>query len=126
MLQWIVITALIVLFLHVTTWEGMIFEIVSDKLRPLPDYIKKPLYDCPICMAPWWGSVVLTIAYLTHSLPPFNAFQWVAILFAAGGLNTLLIYIISLCRDYVITVGEYYDKILNEGKGGIHSAESDK
>jgi len=63
------ILAFSVLFLHVCTWEGMIFEFVSNKLYNLSDKIKKPLYE------------------------------WILELFAAGGINTVLIYLISSNRE---------------------------
>lgn len=105
MLQWIVIISLTVLFLHATTWEGMIFDKVSVWAFNLPAFIKNPLFDCPICMAPWYGSIILAIADLTNSLPSLNWFKCILILFASAGLNVLLINIIELCRDYVINVG---------------------
>jgi len=95
-----------VLFLHVTTWEGMIFEIVRTTLDDLPGNIKKPLYDCPICMTPWWGAVIILVGEYTHNIPCYGFFFEALILFAAAGLNTLLIYIISLARDYIIANGE--------------------
>lgn len=87
-----------VLFLHVCTWEGMIFEFVSNKLYNLSDKIKKPLYDCPICMVPWWGSIILTLYSLASGLwQPY--YQWILELFAAAGINTVLIYLISSNRE---------------------------
>ena len=91
------IIALVVLFLHATTWEGMIFQIVAEKLRGLPAWVKKPLYDCPICMAPWWGSVILILMGL-HSGEWFDPLTWLLLVFAAGGINTVLIYIIENAR----------------------------
>lgn len=97
-----------VLFLHVTTWEGMIFGNMEQWLRLnyLPSYIRKPLYDCPICMTPWWGAFIILIGEYSHSIPCYGFFIEVLILFAGAGLNTLLIYIISLARDYIIANGE--------------------
>ena len=55
--------------IHATTWQGMIFEELGayfDRYDLLPPVdrprlfpLLKPLYACPICMCPWWGSVYL-------------------------------------------------------------------
>src|SRR5688572_13435545 len=59
----LVITA-IVLFIHATTWDGMIFEKVKDLIKP-EGMLYKPIYGCPICMTPWYGTAIywLTMSY---------------------------------------------------------------
>lgn len=47
--------ALVIWFIHATTWEGMIFGFVRKKLYHFPVWIKKPLYLCVICMSPWYA-----------------------------------------------------------------------
>ena len=47
-------------------WPGMIFsDVASHLLRIFPDYITKPLFNCPYCMASAW-----TIIYcaFTHDI----------------------------------------------------------
>ena len=94
MLEISFIIALTVLFLHVTTWEGMINEWIADACYDWPSYIKKPLYDCPICMSVWWGSFIIACFGLYTDYWP-NLFVWILEVFMAGGINTVLIYIIS-------------------------------
>lgn len=95
MIETIFITALIVLFIYECTREGMIFESIGNKLKPLPDFIKKPLYDCPICMVPWHGSLLIFIGNTANVWHVHNPVEWVFILFAGAGINTVLIYIID-------------------------------
>lgn len=95
MIQLILIVALTVLFLHVCTWEGMIFGFIHSGLKQLPDYIKKPIYDCPICMSVWWGSIILYIGTITDAWYQPKLFEWILIVFSAGGINTVLIYIVD-------------------------------
>lgn len=76
----------IVLFIHATTWEGMINGWVSNLCDNWPEWIKKPLYDCPICMCPWWGSLIL---YFMGS--HIGVLEWILTVFAAGGVNTVIV-----------------------------------
>lgn len=81
--------AFIILFLHATTWEGMIFENLYEKTYKWPTWLKKVLFDCPICMAPWVGSLLLVIWGIStgHWL---TAPQWIAVLLIAAGINTFI------------------------------------
>lgn len=98
MIETAFIVAFVVLFMHVTTWEGMINEWVGKALFNAPEWIKKPLYDCPICMAPWWGSVCLA-AMCLYSSEWLNPVSWIILVFSAGGINAVLIYIISSNKE---------------------------
>lgn len=106
MIQLIFIISLTVLFLHVCTWEGMIFGSIGKLLKSLPNYIRKPLYDCPICMSVWWGSIILYIGTITDAWYQPKLFEWILIVFSAGGINTVLIY--------VVDAGKALTKVLNE------------
>lgn len=62
MLKKAAIFSLTTYFLHVTTWEGHIFHRPANWLRgKLPEGIQKPLFDCPICMTPWWGTLMYAL-----------------------------------------------------------------
>lgn len=99
MLEYIFTIAFMTLFLHASTWDGMINAWIPKVTYNWPEWVKKPLYDCPICCAPWWGALILLLSHLTGSLPAFNWFQVVCILFGAGGVNTVLIYMISSDKE---------------------------
>lgn len=79
------VIAFVVWFIHACTWEGMIFSGIAQRLWTLPTWLKKPLYDCPICMAPWWGMLILI---LQGNPPCLNALIAVCI---AGGINAVIV-----------------------------------
>lgn len=106
MIGLIFIISFMVLFINVTFWEGMIFEGIGKQLKKLPEFIQKPLFDCPICMAPWWGSGILLIGQLNKLWHVNNWFEWIVVVLAAGGVNTVLIYFIEQ--------GKTINKVLNE------------
>ncbi|MBK7885140.1 MAG: hypothetical protein IPJ81_16145 [Chitinophagaceae bacterium] len=101
MIELTLIIALVVLFIHVTTWEGMINEWVGRVFWDAPSWLKKPLFDCPICMAPWWGALIIIIGEWFGAWPCYGFFKEIIMLFAAGGINTVLIYIISSDKEEI-------------------------
>ncbi|RFM30035.1 hypothetical protein [Deminuibacter soli] len=90
--------ALIVLFLHACTWDGMILSWVHYLLENAPVWLRKPIYDCPACMTPWWGYLVLYLGnrvgfwevHLTSV--PF-------VLAIAAGINVVLSTLLIFLRD---------------------------
>lgn len=91
------IISLIVLFLHATTWEGHIFEGIK-KIIPPEGKLYKPIYGCPICMTPWWGSVIYWI-FFAVSIP-----NWLLVIGAAAGLSVIWVVLIDFknaCLEYI-------------------------
>jgi hypothetical protein len=85
MLEKILITALIVMFIWATMLEGMIFGKIREWFINLNDFYAKFVWDCPICMTPWYGSGVYWIIW-------GNSWQeWLIVIFAAAGLNTVFV-----------------------------------
>jgi hypothetical protein len=85
MLEKILITALIVMFIWATMLEGMIFGKIRQWLAALTEFYQKPIFDCPICMVPWYGSIVYWVIW-------GNSWQeWLIVIFAAAGLNTVFV-----------------------------------
>ncbi|WMJ72947.1 hypothetical protein RCC89_07195 [Cytophagaceae bacterium ABcell3] len=85
--------AFIVYFIKATTWRGMIFHPIILKLRTLPSYIKKPVYECPICMTPWWGALIYFLAHIT-GLPEFEILtveRLIFTVFISSGINTVVL-----------------------------------
>ena len=81
MLEQAFILSLCVYFLHACTWEGMVFSPLASRLWNLTRWIRKPLFDCPVCMVPWWGSLLVWI------------FEWdwsLQLILSAGGIAVLL------------------------------------
>lgn len=75
--------ALLVLFIHATTWEGNIMSWV--KVFNFPEWIEKPLYGCPMCMTPWWG----TLIYFTLLNLPINFQVYLLTIGSACGMSVL-------------------------------------
>jgi hypothetical protein len=65
--------------------EGMIFERVGKALEPLPSWIKKPLYDCPICNSVW----VAVVMYFTI-WPEMEWWKLPLIGLSASGLASII------------------------------------
>ena len=79
----------------------MINEWVPRLAFNWPEWIKKPLFACPICMAWWHGLLILFIGYKADIFPPYGIVAQFLIISAAGGINAVLIYIISANKEEV-------------------------
>ncbi len=87
------IIAFIVYFIKATTWRGMIFHNVSERLKWLPKKLRKPLFECPICMTPWWGVALYLIGHYA-GLQEFAELSFRRLLFTvfvAAGINTFFL-----------------------------------
>jgi hypothetical protein len=85
MLEISFIIAFVVLFLHATTWEGMIFSFIPEFFYDAPAWVRKPIFECPICMTPWYGAFIM----IASDYYPANNFQPFIVLFVAGGINVI-------------------------------------
>ncbi len=90
---------LIVLFLHACTWEGMIFEKVKTVIKP-EGWLYKPIYGCPICMTPWWG----TLIYWLFIHVSFT--DYILTVGAASGLSVIAVVLVD-ARDAFL---KYYNE----------------
>jgi hypothetical protein len=93
MLNHALIIALSVFGYYACFWEKAIFGKVAAWLKKrLPEYLRKPLFECPICMVPWYG----VPAYL---------FIWgwnkelILVIFAAMGINAIVVVIENKLQD---------------------------
>lgn len=69
-----------------TMWEEAIFEFIRNwGDKHLPEKPRKPLYDCPVCMAPWYGTAIYWIIWGNDWK------EWLIVIIAAMGLNAILI-----------------------------------
>lgn len=95
MLETAFIIAFIVYFVKATTWKGMIFHGIKHKLNFLPGYIKKPLYDCPVCMTPWWGAAIYLLGYFTDlsEFSELSVQRLIFTVFIASGINTIFLLV---------------------------------
>jgi hypothetical protein len=107
MLETAFIIAFIVYFIKATTWKGMIFHSLTEKLEGLPEFIRKPLFECPVCMTPWWGIII----YLTGHYAGLPEFFTISIqrliftVFVAAGINTIFL-ILNKIYDTLFTHDE--------------------
>ena len=86
----------------------MIFHALSEKLESWPEVIRKPLYECPICMTPWWGIIIYLVGHYV-GLPEFSELTIQRILFTvftAAGINTIF-----------LIINRIYDTLFTHDKG---------
>lgn len=84
MLSAAVIIALIVLSIHYTMQEGEIFGRIGNWFyNNTPDNIHSPLFECNVCMTPWYGSVIYVLVWGVN-------WQWPLVVIAAMGINATI------------------------------------
>lgn len=86
------IISLIILFLHSTTWDGHIFEKIRKWIKE-DSKISKPIYNCPICMTPWWGTLIYWL--FMH----ISFVDYLLTVGAASGLSVISVILIA-AKDY--------------------------
>jgi hypothetical protein len=93
MLQHSFIIAFAVYGYYACFWEKAIFGKVAAWLKErLPEYICKPLFECPICLVPWYGV-------------PLYWFLWgwqiemIPVIFGAMGINAIVVVIENKLED---------------------------
>lgn len=98
MLERIIIISLIITAIHVSMWEGMIFQSLREWLDGVFDIfhvpvLATPLYDCLICMGGVWTLVLYPVLY---------GWSWDVLVAvpAVIGLNTIVSVIIRKIHDY--------------------------
>jgi hypothetical protein len=95
------IIAFIVYFIKASTWRGMILYGIKERLCDLPEFIKKPLFDCPVCMTPWWGTAIYVAGHF-GGIVEFEKLSVIRLLFTvfvASGINTIF-----------LIINKFYDK----------------
>lgn len=80
MISQVPIISFIVIGIWFSMQEGEIFGIIQKyshwKIAPA-------LFDCPVCMVPWYGSVVYVLIWGIN-------WQWPVVVLAAMGLNVVI------------------------------------
>lgn len=83
MIEQALIISLLVLSVHFTMQEGEIFGSVGKFFeKHLPWQIHSPVFDCNVCMTPWYGSLIYVLIWGV-------SWQWPVVVIAAMGLNIL-------------------------------------
>jgi hypothetical protein len=84
MLTQSLIISLIVLSIHYTMQEGEIFAMLGDWFNNnLPEKIHQPVFECNVCMTPWYGSVIYVLIWGVN-------WQWPVVVIAAMGINVAI------------------------------------
>lgn len=84
MLEQSIIIALLVLAIWYTMQEGEIFYGLALWFeRNAPAVIHPALFECNVCMTPWYGSVIYVILWGVN-------LQWPVVVIAAMGINAAI------------------------------------
>lgn len=90
MLEKIFIISVLVFAINYTMKEGEIFGIVNRWFANLNERLKSPLIECPVCQAPWYGSVLYWLIWgLWLRVATWQ--EWLIVVIAAMGLNAILV-----------------------------------
>lgn len=92
MIEKSLIIALLVLSIHYTMQEKEIFGRLGDWFEDhLPEAIHKPVFDCAICMSPWYGSILFwVIPWSKLFVIPNTIDQWPVCVIVAMGFNIVI------------------------------------
>lgn len=83
-LLWIVIGVCWILGFNLCFQEGEIFGKIGEKLKPLPDWIKKPTFDCPYCMSSVHGTILFFLFI------PYAWYYWILYCFCLTGFVVIV------------------------------------
>lgn len=83
MIEQILVVSLIVIAIWYTMLDGEIFGRLGNWfVVNLPAWAHNPAFDCPVCMVPWYGTVICLLL----------GYPWWTI-FPAMGLNVIIVKI---------------------------------
>lgn len=100
MIEHIAIISLIIFAIWYTMLEGEIFGSLGRWFeRTLPGWIQQPLHECPVCMAPYYGTAIYWLAF------GVNVRDWLLTVIPAMGLNVVVMRLwpkdeITVHNDY--------------------------
>lgn len=86
MLQQSFIISFMVMAIWATMWEGAIFDFIrkfGDKY--LHEKLQKPIYDCPICAVPYYGSLIYWLLFHVSWQ------DWAVTIIVSMGINTVFV-----------------------------------
>jgi hypothetical protein len=91
MIEKIFITSFLVYAIWYTLQDGEIFSFIGGYFyRVLPPALHNPFFECVICMAPWYGSIIYWVVWHNSIIECFT------VILSSMGLN----YIISKLIDH--------------------------
>jgi hypothetical protein len=88
----LIIIAIIVLSIWYTMQEKQIFARLGDWFEDhLPEAIHKPVFDCAICMTPWYGTLLYwLIPWQKLNLTDNSWLEWPVVIISAMGINIII------------------------------------
>ena len=87
MIERVVIIGFCVFAIYYTMLEGEIFGDFGNWLYDhLPHSLHQPVFDCPICMVPWYGTLIYWAMRMQHG----SLKDWLFTIMAAMGFNYIL------------------------------------
>ena len=109
MLTQIIIIASICFFIYICYKEEMIFGFMNKWYKKhLPEKLWKPVFNCPYCLTPHYGSIIYWIFFHV------SIAEWILVVLTAGGLQVFYIAAYSIYIDVEDFVKEYKER--NRGK----------
>jgi hypothetical protein len=94
MVEHALVISLTVLFIYMCCTEGMIFHFVYKWFKTwLPEPLWKPVFSCPICMTPYYGTIVYLILYKT------GVVDWIFTIFTAAGMNCVFVFLLEIAHN---------------------------
>ena len=87
MIATLILNALYIFGLRAAMNDGMILDFIPRKLQSLPQWLKMPLFECPICMASIHSYIGFT--YMGVSIETLLVMPFYIVMLA--GLNYLVI-----------------------------------
>lgn len=89
MIDKIFIISFLVFGINYTMKPGEIFGIVNTWFANMNERLKQPLYECPVCMVPYYGSVFYwSIWELWLKTGKWQ--EWMIVTISAMGLNAII------------------------------------
>lgn len=113
----IVFISLAVYAIWYTMQPGEIFEGLANLFSKLPAKLHSPLFDCPICMVPWYGSLLYWIFYAG----PIE--DWAFTIIGALGLNVVLS---KMFAKEPISYGQQLEKLIKIAEHEADEIKIDK
>ena len=109
-LELIIFASLVIWGVYASIQEGMIFEKIGFLLRGkqdldgdnnyyvkyrddlLPEWLRKPLGTCPICMSSIYGTIIYAFAYFGGWIDlDYQFVHYICYVFAVSGLNYVIL-----------------------------------
>lgn len=105
----LLIISLFVFGVWIVFQPNMIFETLGNTMGAiLPEWVSMPLFDCPICMVPYYGTI-----YFLVTAQAFHVEQ-IFVVIGAMGLNAILARIVTILG--ILIEAEHKDEELSHGK----------